>query len=171
VRAKQRRRIRDAEHKISRAVVDYAVERLAGTIAVGDVRDVANGKRLNRRNQQKISTWTHGRLRQAITYKAEAQGIVVVRVDEASSSKSCPNPACRHRHKPRGRVYHCRACGLVAHRDLVGATNLLSRHCHGSVGQIRPAPSLMQRRPAAASGKRSMRRPLDTGNVARTERC
>jgi hypothetical protein len=46
----------------------------------------------------------------------------------------------------------------------------LSRHCHGSVGQIRPAPNLMQRRPAAASGKRRMRGPLDTGKVARTER-
>ena len=39
-RAMQKRRIRDLEHKISRAVVDYAIERGAGTIAIGDVRDI-----------------------------------------------------------------------------------------------------------------------------------
>src|SRR5262249_10308264 len=136
----------------------------------GDVRDVADSKRLNRQSQQKLSTWTHGRLRQAISYKAEAEGMAVVLVAEHQSSQTCPNPTCRHRHKPRGRVYRCPACGLVTHRDRVGATNLLSRHCWGAVGQIRPPPRLMQRRPAAASGKRSMRRPLDTGHVARTER-
>jgi putative transposase len=164
-RAKQQRRIRDIEHKVSRAVVDVAVERHAGTLAIGDVRDVADGKRLHAKSQQKISTWTHGRLRQYLTYKAEAAGIVVVLVDEAYSSQTCPS--CQHRHKPTGRVYHCPVCGLRAHRDAVGAVNLLSRHLHGAVGQIRPPPDTKHRRPAA-SGKRSMRSPLDTGHVART---
>ncbi|GIV95452.1 MAG: transposase [Herpetosiphonaceae bacterium] len=166
--AQQRRRVRDLEHKVSRAVVAWAVERRAGTLALGDVRTVADGKRLNRNSQQKVSTWSHGRQRQYITYKAEAAGIRVVLVDEAYSSQTCPNPDCKHRYKPQGRVYRCPACGLRAHRDAVGAANLLSRFLYGAVGQIRPPPQTKYRRPAVIMhGKRSMRSPLDTGHVAR----
>ena len=43
MKAKHDRVMRDMEHKISRAVVDTAVERKAGTIAIGDVRDIADG--------------------------------------------------------------------------------------------------------------------------------
>jgi putative transposase len=165
-RAKQRRRIRDIEHKVSRAVVDFAIQRQASTLVIGDVRDVADGKRLSAKNQQKISTWTHGRQRQFISYKAEAAGMAVVLVDEAYSSQTCPNPTCNHRHKPTGRIYCCPVCGLRAHRDAVGTVNLLSRYLYGMVGQIRPPPETKHRRPAAC-GKRSMRSPLDTGQVAR----
>jgi putative transposase len=42
-RAKQHRRLRDMEHKISRSVVEYAVEQQAETLALGDVRDIADG--------------------------------------------------------------------------------------------------------------------------------
>jgi putative transposase len=160
-RAKQRRRIRDIEHKVSRAVVDFAVERKAGTIAVGDVRDVADGKRLAAKSQQKISTWAHGRMRQYITYKAEAEGMRIVLVDEHYSSQTCP--CCQQRHKPRGRLYTCGRCGFRGHRDGVGAVNLLSRHLHGAVGRIRPPEETKYRRPAIVIDKRSLRSCRDTG--------
>ena len=28
------------------------------------------------------------------------------------------------KHKPRGRVWHCKACGFTGHRDLVGSVNM-----------------------------------------------
>ena len=169
--AKQKRRTRDIEHKLSRAVVDFAVERQAGTIAIGDVRDVADGKRLGAKSQQKVGLWSHGKLREYIAYKAEGAGLAVPEpIDEAYSSQTCPNPACGHRHKPRGRVYLCPKCGLVAHRDVVGAVNILSRYQTGQVGHL-PAPPLSAvkyRHPfvtdSLQTGKRSR---LDTAQVAR----
>jgi putative transposase len=136
-RAKQRRRARDLEHKVSRAVVDWATERHVATLVIGDVRDVANGKRLSAKSQQKIGVWSHGRQRAYITYKAEAAGITVTLVDEAYTSQTCPGTmpdgtACLHCYKPKGRVYRCPACGFTAHRDGVGAANLLSQHYTGS---------------------------------------
>jgi len=101
--AQQKRRTRDIEHKVSRAVVDIAVDQQTGTLALGDVRDVADGKRLKAKSQQKIGNWSHGQLRQQIEYKAAAAGITVELVDEAYSSQTCPE--CRHRHKPKGRLY------------------------------------------------------------------
>src|SRR5579885_3499410 len=76
-RAKQRRRARDMEQKASRAVVTWAKERGVSTLVIGDVRDVADGKRLNVKAQQKIGLWSHGRQRAYITYKAEAAGIAL----------------------------------------------------------------------------------------------
>jgi putative transposase len=167
--AQQKRRARDLEHKVSRAVVDWAKERAVGTLAVGDVRNVADGKRLKREQQRKISLWSHGRQRHYITYKAQAAGICVVLVDEHHTSKTCP--ACGHQSKPRGRVYRCpvTTCGFVGHRDAVGSVNILSRYRHGEVGRILPPPlsATMYRHPARVSrqGKRSR---LDTPDLARS---
>jgi putative transposase len=86
--AQQRRRKRDIEHKVSREVVNWAIERKAGMIVIGDVRDVADGKRLNRKSQQKVGTWSHGKQRQYITYKAAAEGIEVALQDEARLAHS-----------------------------------------------------------------------------------
>ena len=166
--AQQQRRTRDIEHKVSRAVVGWAKERGAGTLAIGDVHDVADGKRLGAKSQQKIALWSHGKVRQYLTYKAAAAGISVELVDEHHTSKTCPR--CGHQYKPRGRVYRCSVCGLVAHRDAVGAVNILSRKVHGALAKILP-PALhatMYRYPAwvAQQSRQGKRSRLDTADLA-----
>jgi putative transposase len=173
--AQQRRRKRDMEHKISREVVDWAVERKAGTIVIGDVRDVADGKRLNRKSQQKVGNWSHGKQRQYIQYKAAAEGIEVALQDEAYTSQTCPQ--CGRRYKPTGREYSCRRCGFLGHRDIVGASNILSRTLHGEVGKVVPPSAIKYRQPFGRARKREIewsfsregegkRSPADTGQVA-----
>ena len=152
--AQQRRRKRDMEHKISREAVDWAVERKAGTIVIGDVRDVADGKRLNRKSQQKVGNWSHGKQRQYITYKAVAEGIEVALQDEAYTSQTCPQ--CGHRYKPTGRKYSCRRCGFLAHRDVVGASNILSLALHGEVGQVIPPRTIKYRQPFGRADKQEI---------------
>lgn len=159
--AQQKRRARDVEHKASRAVVDWAAARGIGTLALGDVRDVADGKRLHAQSQQKVGLWSHGRQRWYITYKAAAAGIQVALVNEAYSSQTCPE--CGSRHKPTGRTFRCPACGFVSPRDIVGSANILSRYLYGTVGHVRPPPEVKYRHPFDGTGKRSRR---DTAQVA-----
>jgi putative transposase len=156
--AKHDRVLRDMEHKISRAVVDTAVERKAGTIVIGDVRDVADGVDLGKAANQKISRWDHGQVRKYVEYKAEAEGIKVELEDEAYTSQTCPS--CSHRHKPKGRRYRCPACGFQAHRDVVGQVNILSVFRHGEPGKV-PAPGVVKHR--MPHNLRLMRRCRDTG--------
>jgi putative transposase len=158
-RAQQKRRIRDLEHKISCEVVRFAGECKAGTIAIGDVRDIADKTDKGKHHNQRMSTWTHGRIRAYITYKAEYAGMKVVLVDEHHTTQSCPT--CGQRTKPKGRVYTCLACGFRGHRDAVGAANILSRQLHGQLCKI-PATEPMYRYPYL-TGKRSR---LDTAQVA-----
>jgi len=161
--AQQARRVRDIEHKVSRAAVDIAIAQQVGTLALGDVREVADGKRLNSKSQQKVANWSHGRLRQYITYKAKSVGILVELVDEHYTSQTCPS--CGARHKPKGRRYRCPACGFVAHRDVVGAANILSRHTTGELSRVFPPEREKYRHPFCnrKTGKRS---PVGTGQVA-----
>jgi putative transposase len=158
--AKQARRTRDLEHKASRAAITWASERGVGTLAIGDVRSVADGKRMRRTEQQKIGLWSHGRMRSYLTYKAAAAGIAVAPlVDEHYTTQTCP--ICGLRSKPKGRSYSCRHCGFRCHRDVVGAANILSRHLYDVVGKVVP-PAPTYRHPFV-TGKRSR---LDTAHVA-----
>jgi putative transposase len=166
-RAKQQLRLRDMEHKISRSVVEYAVDRQAGTLALGDVRHIADAAQKGRKQNQRLSTWRHGKLRAYLSYKAEAEGMTVVLVDEQHTSQTCPNPTCNYRHKPQRRIYRCPACGFQAHRDVVGAANILSRQLFGVVGKVRAPPTTMYRHPFL-TGKRSG---LDTGQPAMAVAC
>jgi putative transposase len=136
--AQQAKRTRDIEHTVSRAVVDDAVMRKAGTSAIGDVRDLADGKRLPTKTQQKIGRWSHGKTREYLTYTAQTAGIHVELSDEHDTSKTCPR--CEHQYTPTGRVYRCPVGGLVAHRDAVGSVNSLSRKVHGQLAKILPPP-------------------------------
>jgi putative transposase len=135
--AKHRQVVRDMEHKISRAIVDTATERQAGTIVIGDVRDIADGVDCGAEHNGRMSRLNHGKIRAYIEYKAAAEGIVEL-VDEHHTTKTCPG--CGQRHKPRGRTYRCPSCRFQAHRDVVGQVNILSRFLEGDVGRI-PAPA------------------------------
>ena len=160
--AKHERVMRDMEHKISRSVVATAVERKAGTIVIGDVRDVADGVECGSTQNQRMSHWDHGQVRRYIAYKAEAEGIAIQLEDEAYTSQTCPS--CSRHHKPKGRRYGCPACGFQAHRDVVGQINILSMYKHGAAGRI-PAPAVVKHR--IPHDLRVMRRCPDTGQVAR----
>ncbi len=158
MKAKHARVLRDIEHKISRAIVDGAVERQAGTIVLGDVRDIADGVALSKLTNQKISGWSHGTIRAYVEYKAQAEGIRLVLQNEHYTSQTCPQ--CGNRHKPRGRVYTCGQCGFSGHRDVVGQINILSSYLHGAPGKI-PAPAVVKHR--MPHNLRLMRRCQDTG--------
>ena len=146
---------------ISREIVDTAVAQQAGTIVIGDVRDIADGVDKGAKHNQKMSQWNHGKVRQFVKYKAEAEGIKVELVDEKYTTQTCPS--CGHCHKPRGRDYQCPSCGFQAHRDVVGQVNILSVYTHGEPGKI-PAPTVVKYR--IPHNLRVMRRCPDTGQGA-----
>ncbi len=160
-RTKRKYRLRDALHKVSRAVVEFADAQNADTVVMGDVRDIADKTDKGKRQNQKLSNWPHGMLRGYIEYKALALGIATVLQEEAYTSQTCPG--CGERQKPRGRVYTCK-CGFVGHRDgQVGAPNILSKHLFGECGRVRISNPPKYRHPLLA-GKRSR---ADTAHVAR----
>ena len=117
-------------HTLSKAIVAECVERAVGTIVVGDlggIRDDENGDPTNWGDHGNLDLhgWAFDRFTTMLTYKANAEGIVVDFVSERNTSKSCS--ACGRtddtQRVERG-LYVCDDCGVVANADTNGAENI-----------------------------------------------
>jgi len=125
------RRLAQARHEGAKAVIDFAREKRIGTLVVGDPRGVLDRDSGARQNLA-TRNWRVGQLIGVLRDKAEAAGIGVTLVDERGSSSTCP--ACAQKvPKPKGPNFSCPHCGLIVHRDLVGAINIAARSPRGGI--------------------------------------
>jgi len=132
VRSKKRQQRRwdhqvmDIAHKITTSLVSTLRDAEVQTVAIGDIRDIRKRVDAGHAGNQRVHQMPSGIFQHMLSYKCERLGMDVVLQDERYTSQECP--ACQARHKPRGRVYRCRECGFVAHRDGVGAYNIRSKY-------------------------------------------
>ncbi|MGL4912376.1 MAG: RNA-guided endonuclease TnpB family protein, partial [Romboutsia sp.] len=120
---KEQRYMKDQDHKISRAIVNFAKEHDISIIKLEKLEGIRSTTRASRKNKKNLHNWSFYRLSMYIEYKAILEGIRVEYVDPKYTSQTCPK--CGERHKAEGRKYKCKDCGLEMHRDLVGATNII----------------------------------------------
>jgi transposase len=125
IEARHHHRLAQARHEAARIVVDWALSERIGTLVVGDPVGVLELKS-GRRHNERLRAWRPGQAKSVLADKAVAAGICVHFVDERSSSSTCPR-CLRRVAKPKGRSFACPHCGLVGHRDIVGAVNIASR--------------------------------------------
>jgi putative transposase len=115
------RRVRDARHKATRQIIDFCTRQQVGSLFIGNphgVREASKGRHHN----QRMSGWEYGKDMSYLQHKSKQARIACFTGSERGTSSRCPR--CGHGHKPRGRVWVCRACGFTGHRDLVGSVNM-----------------------------------------------
>lgn len=120
----EKRKVNDACHKISRQIVDEA-KQIGSTIVLGDLKGIrqrAKGKRMNRI----VSSMPYYKLTQFIKYKAAWEGIPVLVIPEAYTSKTCHRCGCLGSRPYQG-LFLCHFCGLRYPADLNGSRNILKR--------------------------------------------
>jgi putative transposase len=116
------------------------------TVVIGDIRDIRTGTDYGPTANQRLHQMPSGIVRHMLTYKAQRLGMQVVLVDERYTTSTCPRSG--HRYKPRGRMYHCRHCGFVYHRDGVGAINIRQKYTgSGPVVGVMASPSGVRYQP------------------------
>uniref|UniRef100_UPI0020A29F52 RNA-guided endonuclease InsQ/TnpB family protein n=1 Tax=Halohasta salina TaxID=2961621 RepID=UPI0020A29F52 len=117
-------------HTLSKHVVERCVEECIGTIAVGDLSDIReddDGETRNwgRSGNKKLHGWEFDRFTRLLEYKAEKHGILVDRVDESNTSKTC---SCCGQIRDNNRVerglYVCESCETTMNADVNGAVNI-----------------------------------------------
>ena len=118
--------IRDVRHKITSRFVSACKAKKAETIVIGDIKQIRQSINYGKKANQKLHQWSFAKITNMITYKAKAVGIEVDTQDEAYTSQTCPS--CGHKNKPTGRVYKCSQCKWEGHRDVVGASNILTKY-------------------------------------------
>ena len=115
------RRVRDLRHKATRQVIDFCQQEQVGTLFIGNPHGVRRENK-GRHHNQRMAQWEYGKDIDYLTHKSTQARIKSFTGSERGTSSQCP--VCRHRHKPRGRVWKCRKCGLKGHRDIVGSVNM-----------------------------------------------
>ena len=118
---KEQRWMEDKDHKVSRAIVNFAKENKVSVIRLERLANIRQTTRTSRKNEKNLHTWSFYRLSQFIEYKANLEGIEVEYVNPAYTSQTCPR--CSEKNKAQDRKYKCK-CGFEKHRDIVGAMNI-----------------------------------------------
>ncbi len=118
---KEQRWMKDQDHKISRGIVDFAIQNNVSIIKLEKLTKIRQTAKTSRKNASNLHNWSFYRLTLFIAYKAKLAGIKVEYVDPKYTSQTCPN--CSKRNKAKDRTYQC-PCGFSTHRDRVGAMNL-----------------------------------------------
>ena len=118
---KEQRWMKDKDHKVSREIVNFAVENKISVIRLEQLTNIRQTTRTSRKNEKNLHTWSFYRLSTFIEYKANLVGIKVEYVNPAYTSQTCPK--CSERNKAQDRQYKCQ-CGFEKHRDIVGAMNI-----------------------------------------------
>jgi putative transposase len=130
--SKSARQLQDALHKTTKQFVDWCIQHSVSDVYMGDPEGVERytrkKKKANRKQAQKLSSWSFGKIKDYLNYKLEQRGIHPHLVDEAYTSQTCP--VCKKRKKIASRNYGC-PCGYREHRDVHGARNILSKELYG----------------------------------------
>jgi putative transposase len=142
------RQQRNILHQASRKVVAFAEQQGVGELAIGDVRDIADGVAYGRHANQKISQWSHGQFRRYLKEKGKRKGMRSSLHDEAYSTRTCSGCGFCHHSSPRGREFRCSGCGASVHRDANGAANICSKRMFGRFASVQVRHT-MHRRPVA----------------------
>ncbi len=125
---KEKRKVEDILHEISRNIVDRAGENNS-LVIIGNLRGMGNGdtgkgKRMNRI----ANSMPYWKLTRMIEYKAEEKGLRVVKVNESDTSKTCHKCGSENTTRPTQGKFTCNTCGLEDYNaDLNGAKNILQR--------------------------------------------
>jgi IS605 OrfB family transposase len=131
----------DCDHVVSRQLVQSVTP---GTlIVIENLMEIrSNTKQRSKQQKRAMHQWSFNRLRDLLTYKAEARGCMVVGVDPRKTSQRCSR--CGHIHRSNRRSqsrFKCRKCGFELNADLNGSRNIAVKYL-ASVG-IADAGGLM----------------------------
>ncbi len=127
-KGKERRWMRDLNHKISTSIVEIALRYESPVIVLESLDGIRNRLKASKRFNRMMSSWAFRQLIDFIEYKAARYGIPVVFVDPRGTSRTCPQ--CGHSsrsNRPTQSSFRCVACGYRDNADAVAAINIARR--------------------------------------------
>ncbi len=155
ISGRERRLKQDANHVVSKRIVDRHPHSLIGLENLTDIRERGRRKKgkkaskKQRRANAAYSKWSFAELQSMIAYKALLHGSMAVKVDAHYTSQACPlcGHTCDANRPDKGLLFVCQNCHYTLHADLVGARNitmrtLLVRQDWASTGQLSVAPDV-----------------------------
>lgn len=144
--SKEKKIVKQRLEEIASEIVSLALASNSA-ICVGDLKGIrksakGKGKRFNRI----VSNMPYYELTQMIEYKANWEGISIVKIPEAYTSKICSRCGSLNTSRPSQARFKCKNCGLdYFSADVNGAKNILKRghfRISGMTGLLWTSPKL-----------------------------
>lgn len=109
-------------HTISKSIVRSAKEQGKG-ISIEDLTNIRfTSKRRSKKFKSKLGRWSFGQLRSFLTYKSALNGVNLVVIEPAYTSKTCN--VCKHIGQRNNKVFKCNNCGNNTDADFNAALNI-----------------------------------------------
>jgi len=160
---RERRLKQDANHVVSKRIVEQYPHALIGLENLTDIRERTKrkkGKKATKKQRQanaRHSKWAFAELQRMIAYKATLQESMAIKVDAHYTSQACPmcGYTSEDNRPGKGLVFLCQTCHYTLHADLVGARNvtlrtLLIRQDWMSTGCLSVSPDVSSEEAKAA---------------------
>ncbi|MFL5699560.1 MAG: RNA-guided endonuclease InsQ/TnpB family protein, partial [Ktedonobacteraceae bacterium] len=135
ISGRERRLKQDANHVVSKRIVEAHPHSLIGLEDLTDIRERSRrrrGKKATKKQRKanaRLSKWAFAELQAMIAYKAAKQGSMAIKLDAHYTSQACP--MCGHTspaNRPnKGLLFVCQKCHYSLHADLIGARNVALR--------------------------------------------
>ena len=147
ISGREQRNVRHVNHCVAKKIVQEAKRNDSSTIIMEDLKNIRERIRAGKKVRSRLHRWSFDQLREFVEYKAQAQGIQVLYVCPAYTSRTCSHClslGSRLKHR-----FSCSHCGSLQHSDLNASRNImrLGLSADRSIGDV-------NRRYVAASGGR-----------------
>lgn len=115
--------MKDTNHKISRQIVNFALENGVHLIRMEDLTGIRHARKSRKEAGRNLHSWSHYQFQAFIEYKAKMAGITVEYVTPKYTSQMCK---CGHVDKRNRNVdaFLCIGCGYKSHADVNAAINI-----------------------------------------------
>lgn len=122
------RQRRDHDHVLSKRIVQNAHP--GATLVVENLSHIRERAQMRKgEGQRRLHSWSFDQFRSFLSYKAEARGMQVVKVDPRHTSQQCSRCGYQARNNRRSQsLFHCRSCGYQANADWNAAKNIREKH-------------------------------------------
>src|SRR5437868_10069793 len=135
VSRRERRLKQDANHVVSKRIVEQHPHSLIGLENLTDIRERTrrkHGKKASKKQRKanaRQSSWSFAELHSYIAYKALLHESMAIKVDAHYTSQACPmcGHTCKQNRPHKGLLFVCQNCHYTLHADLVGARNITMR--------------------------------------------
>ncbi|SRR6266496_748429 len=128
------RQRKDHDHVLSKRIVQHTAP--GSTIVLENLTNIRESSKMGRGkdnknvdNKRRLHSWSFAQFFSFIDYKAQAQGIQVVKIDPRHTSQTCSRCGFQHRYNRRSQsLFLCRECGYQLNADLNASINIREKY-------------------------------------------